>query len=320
MLSGLGTYLFVREVTGSARAGFVAGLIYAFAPYRVPQFAHLQVLSSQWMPFALYGLRRYLRNTAHDAAHRRWCCPRRTEPLQRLFHAVLLTDRRSVRHLRNRDATAMARRIVCGLSWPERQRPSSLLTLPFFLPYLELRRLGFPPRPLNEIVDLLRRRLQLLDRSARIARLGSNDACVSQSRRAIFFQRSPLSRLPLIGLIAAVRSSWQKTQGIAMRDARPEADRDHPSRCRVRCTRCCSCLFLAASDSKASDLYQSACDVLAAHRWCSLSPLQCSLAFHRVHERSHEIGLGNGLALCDRHRRGSRSSCRWVRRFARTGG
>ena len=52
-------FLFVREITGSARAGLVAGLIYAFAPYRVPQFSHLQVMSSQWMPFVLYGLRRY---------------------------------------------------------------------------------------------------------------------------------------------------------------------------------------------------------------------------------------------------------------------
>ena len=59
VLSGLGMFLFVREVTASPNAGFVAGLIYAFAPLRVPQFAHLQVISSQWMPFALYGLRRY---------------------------------------------------------------------------------------------------------------------------------------------------------------------------------------------------------------------------------------------------------------------
>ena len=67
VLSGLGMFLFVREVTGSARAGFVAGLIYAFAPYRVPQFAHLQVISSQWMPFVLYGLRRYF-ETRHVRA------------------------------------------------------------------------------------------------------------------------------------------------------------------------------------------------------------------------------------------------------------
>ena len=67
VLSGLGMFLFVREVTGSAPAGFAAGLIYAFAPYRVPQFSHLQVISSQWMPFALYGLRRYF-TTRHTKA------------------------------------------------------------------------------------------------------------------------------------------------------------------------------------------------------------------------------------------------------------
>ena len=59
VLSGLGAYLFVRELTGNPRAAFIAGVLFAFAPYRFPQSSHLQVLSSQWMPFALYGLRRY---------------------------------------------------------------------------------------------------------------------------------------------------------------------------------------------------------------------------------------------------------------------
>lgn len=58
-LSGLGMFLLVRELTGSGPAGFVAGLIFGFAPYRFPQSSHLHVLSSQWMPFALYGIRRY---------------------------------------------------------------------------------------------------------------------------------------------------------------------------------------------------------------------------------------------------------------------
>ena len=59
VLSGFGTYLLVRELTGRPLAAFVAGLLFAFAPYRLPQSSHLQVLSSQWMPFALYGFRRY---------------------------------------------------------------------------------------------------------------------------------------------------------------------------------------------------------------------------------------------------------------------
>ncbi len=59
VLCGLGGFLLVRELTGSGRAGFVAGLLYAFALYRWTQLPHLQVLSAQWMPFVLYGVRRY---------------------------------------------------------------------------------------------------------------------------------------------------------------------------------------------------------------------------------------------------------------------
>ena len=41
-------------------AAFIAGLLFAFVPYRVAQVAHIQSLSSQWMPLALYGFRRYI--------------------------------------------------------------------------------------------------------------------------------------------------------------------------------------------------------------------------------------------------------------------
>jgi hypothetical protein len=68
VLSGLGTYLFVREISGNPRAAFVAGVIFAFAPYRFPQSSHLQVLSSQWMPFALYGFRRFFDSIDAQAA------------------------------------------------------------------------------------------------------------------------------------------------------------------------------------------------------------------------------------------------------------
>src|SRR5687767_11734952 len=59
ILSGFGTFLLVRELTGKPLAAFVAGLLFAFAPYRWPQSPHMQVLSAQWMPFVLYGFRRY---------------------------------------------------------------------------------------------------------------------------------------------------------------------------------------------------------------------------------------------------------------------
>jgi hypothetical protein len=65
VIGGLGMYLLVREATGAGEsfnpAAFVAGLAFAFAPYRIPTLPHLQILSSQWMPFVLLGLHRYLR-------------------------------------------------------------------------------------------------------------------------------------------------------------------------------------------------------------------------------------------------------------------
>jgi len=60
VLSGLGVYLLVRDMTRQPLAAFLGGLAFAFAPYRIDQYAHLEVLSSEWMPFALFGLRRFI--------------------------------------------------------------------------------------------------------------------------------------------------------------------------------------------------------------------------------------------------------------------
>jgi hypothetical protein len=62
VLSGLGMYLLVRELTGNAPAALIAGLFFAFAPYRLAQSSHVQMLSSQWMPFVFFGLARYFRS------------------------------------------------------------------------------------------------------------------------------------------------------------------------------------------------------------------------------------------------------------------
>src|SRR5581483_4053394 len=50
------------ESRGSYRslAAFAAGLAFAFAPYRMGQLAHLQMLSCYWAPLALLALHRYL--------------------------------------------------------------------------------------------------------------------------------------------------------------------------------------------------------------------------------------------------------------------
>ncbi len=150
VLSGLGMFLFVRDITGSARAGFVAGLIYAFAPYRVPQFSHLQVISSQWMPFVLYGLRRYFvtrRITPLAGAGAALIAQNLSNGYFLMFFAPFVLAY-ALFEIATRRLWADAR-VWVGLS--ATAAIVTAVTLPFLLPYLELRRLGFGPRVLNEV-------------------------------------------------------------------------------------------------------------------------------------------------------------------------
>ena len=62
VLSGAAAYVLALELTGRRDAAWIAGLAYAFAPYRFSQIAHLQVLASFWMPLALAALHRYARD------------------------------------------------------------------------------------------------------------------------------------------------------------------------------------------------------------------------------------------------------------------
>ena len=59
VIAGSGMYLLARELTGRRDAGFLAGLVFAFAPMRALHISHLQVLAWGWMPVALWGLHRY---------------------------------------------------------------------------------------------------------------------------------------------------------------------------------------------------------------------------------------------------------------------
>jgi hypothetical protein len=63
-LCGFCMWLLVRELTGSSLAGVLAGSVFAFNEFfAIYELAHLQVLSAQWMPLAIYGMRRYF---AHE--------------------------------------------------------------------------------------------------------------------------------------------------------------------------------------------------------------------------------------------------------------
>jgi hypothetical protein len=63
-LNGLATFALVRELTGSWIGAFVGGLAFAFAPFIGAHALHLQMLMAFGMPFALYGLHRYMKSGA----------------------------------------------------------------------------------------------------------------------------------------------------------------------------------------------------------------------------------------------------------------
>ncbi len=149
VLCGAGMFLFVRELTGSAAAGFIAGLAFAFTPYRIASVPHLQVLSCAWMPFVLFGLRRHFETRRAGplaAAAAAWVLQNLSCGYYLLFFgpvaAAYIAWELSARQLW-RDRRELTRiTVACAIVF--------VVTLPFLLPYLELRALGFNPRSLGE--------------------------------------------------------------------------------------------------------------------------------------------------------------------------
>ncbi|MES1255562.1 MAG: hypothetical protein ABUS56_08140, partial [Acidobacteriota bacterium] len=58
VLSGVGTVLLVYSLTADRGASIVAGAIFAFLPYRIDHYAHLQLQQTQCIPLALWALHR----------------------------------------------------------------------------------------------------------------------------------------------------------------------------------------------------------------------------------------------------------------------
>lgn len=151
VLSALGAYLLVRDLTGDWRAGVMAGLVYGFLPYRIAQVPHLQILSSQWMPFALWGLHRFAMHRSTRAlvggtialVLQNWSCGYYLlyfAPFVPVFAVHQLWKAGRLHEARAWLAVAVA--AVATL----------VLTLPFLLPYLEVQRLHGFGRPLGEVL------------------------------------------------------------------------------------------------------------------------------------------------------------------------
>ncbi len=66
--SGYGAFVLGRIVTGSTGAGVIAGIFYAFLPFRFDQIAHLQHIWSGWLPLAAAALIHFARRPSWPRA------------------------------------------------------------------------------------------------------------------------------------------------------------------------------------------------------------------------------------------------------------
>lgn len=150
VFAGLGTFLLVRELTGSVRAAFLAGLVYAFAPYRFAQLPHLQILSSHWTPFALAALRRFFdtrRKTALVAAGAALVA----QNLSSGYLMLMLAPIAVAYSLYEVSARGLLRDRPTWTALGTTFAAVALATAPFVWPYLEARAAGVPPRSLEEV-------------------------------------------------------------------------------------------------------------------------------------------------------------------------
>jgi Protein of unknown function (DUF6044)/Dolichyl-phosphate-mannose-protein mannosyltransferase len=59
-VSGAGTALLVRSLTGNTAGAILAGIVFAFLPYRIDHMPHLQLQQTQCLPLALWAFHRLL--------------------------------------------------------------------------------------------------------------------------------------------------------------------------------------------------------------------------------------------------------------------
>lgn len=155
-LSGLGMYYLARHLTGHRGASLIAGLIFAFAPYRFGHLSHLPLLTAQWMPLTLLFLHRAL------AGGGRW---RDVLAFGGFFTLQGLSGGYYTYYL------ALTVTYLLGVSLWVRGRPvwrivprlaivgggAGLVLLPFLLPYVAVRQVFGFVRPLDEVLTFAAR-------------------------------------------------------------------------------------------------------------------------------------------------------------------
>jgi hypothetical protein len=222
VLAGFGTYLVVRDLTGRPLAAFLAGLAFAYAPYRISQYSHLQVLSTYWMPLVLFGLHRYFRLREEGSGGTRPLAGGAAAlalqnlscgyymlffvPFAAVYCVFEMARRRLLRDARTWAALGVATVGVAAITWP------------FVSPYLEVRRaadVGIRTR--DEVVQFSAD-VQAFGTAPELSRLWGERVRVYPRGEGEGFPGFTILALAIVGLV-----SGRMTQNGARRRTRAEA-------------------------------------------------------------------------------------------------
>ncbi|HSR31304.1 MAG TPA: hypothetical protein VLY63_12125, partial [Anaerolineae bacterium] len=151
VLSGFGTYLLVLKLTRASGAGLVAGVIFSFSSYRMTNLAQAQLLTTQWLPFALLSLVQLMQQPRprHVVTFVLFFC---LQALSSFYYAILLVLAvvgfviwSFVFSLRSKPASSSGgRRVSASVHLLVAAVCCALIILPFALPYFQVQRdLGF---------------------------------------------------------------------------------------------------------------------------------------------------------------------------------
>lgn len=151
VLMGLGTYYWVRRLTGDSHAGFLAGAIAAFLPYRFAHLSgHLNIVSTHWMPWALCACEQFIETRRMRwaiglglfvalVALSSWYYAYSVAIILPLYMALRCMPSRAYRHGR------WWQGLACG------SLLAAVIVLPFIVPYLQLRSEGGLTRGIGEM-------------------------------------------------------------------------------------------------------------------------------------------------------------------------